>query len=181
MSATPDERSVKYVRAEPHIVITSDVYLRRPGIRDPTDDAILVPGALVLTLSEAIAHLREHGHADTAAELEQQVPDPDAPGRLYMKVGPEDLGELAAAGNETMHVFQIQAVALVSGMRRARWISDLRCGKRYSWRAVAAECYRTWLARSWTPSNNQLMGIALCERAAKLLGDDPHVMPWNDV
>ncbi len=67
-------------------------------------------------------------------------------------------------------------------VEQARLIQSLRCEQAYSWRAVARTCWgEHWTnILPWAPPSNQLMGIALCEKAARLLGEDPELPPWDN-
>ncbi|MBU0846725.1 hypothetical protein KKH23_06000 [Patescibacteria group bacterium] len=61
---------------------------------------------------------------------------------------------------------------------QAKAVRVLRVDKGYSWRAVAEACYELGWGK-WSPPSNQIMGMALCERAAQLLGEDYEKEPWN--
>ncbi|MBA7468383.1 hypothetical protein ES707_03631 [subsurface metagenome] len=61
---------------------------------------------------------------------------------------------------------------------QARVVRMFRVNKGYSWRAVAEACYRLGWGK-WVPPSNQIMGMALCRRAAELSGEDYERDPWN--
>ena len=61
---------------------------------------------------------------------------------------------------------------------QARIVRILRVEKKCSWRAVAEVCHNLGWGK-WSPPSNQIMGMALCERAAQLLGEDYGEEPWN--
>jgi len=75
-----------------------------------------------------------------------------------------------------------QFVDLVRGgmrKRHARYIRELRL-QNHSWRSIARLCYnRGWEWARWAPPNNQLAGVALCERAAEMHGEHYREEPWN--
>lgn len=58
---------------------------------------------------------------------------------------------------------------------RAVEVRDLRGKDGLTWRSLAATVSEDWE----TPSNSQLLGMALCASAAKLLGEDKNKEPWN--
>jgi len=65
---------------------------------------------------------------------------------------------------------------------QAEFVRKLRVDERYSWRAVARRCYGNHRFRDWSkwdPPSNQIMGMALCERAAVMYGEDYEKEPWN--
>ncbi|MBA7698480.1 hypothetical protein ES703_107157 [subsurface metagenome] len=61
---------------------------------------------------------------------------------------------------------------------QARIVRVLRVEEKCSWRAVAERCHNLGWGK-WSPPSNQIMGMALCERAAQLLGEDYEKEPWN--
>lgn len=167
-------------KRKPRMVITQDVYLRRPGIVDPIDELILVPGVPVVSIVEAEQRLRADGFTEDADAIAEQIPaDPNAESRIYFTLGPGETDGFITRANETMRSFEAMAKELVTP-KRAQAIRELRCDKRHSWRAVARACHGNWLGAKWEPCHNQLMGVALCERAAIVLGENHRVMPWND-
>ena len=78
--------------------------------------------------------------------------------------------------SETMNAF-------LSGIRprmtRARALRIREIRSHNSWRIVAGATYLEWgIDADWMPQNNQLAGMALCEIAANLLGEDHTKEPW---
>ena len=86
---------------------------------------------------------------------------------------PGELTVLAEAGNKTYQVFH-QHIEI--DLDTAKVIRILRVKQDYSWRAVARRCSMMWRA-PW--GGNQIAGMVLCEKAAKLLGEDFLQPPWN--
>lgn len=84
------------------------------------------------------------------------------------------LHALAAAATATKASFDDQFATLTAD--QAGFVRRLRVDSGYTWRAVAETCAVEW-GGDW--GSNQLAGMALCERAAGLLGEDPHTDPWN--
>ena len=89
----------------------------------------------------------------------------------------ERLKELSAAARRRFLEFQIVAL---SGMTRERAVRIRELRATLSWRAVAQASFKDWGPDAlWHPENNQLAGMALCEAAAGLLGEDPEKPPWQ--
>ena len=88
----------------------------------------------------------------------------------------EQLRDMAKAASERFEEFK----ELCSPMElwQARIIRILRVEKGCSWRAIAEVCHNLGWGK-WSPPSNQIMGMALCERAAQLLGEDYEKEPWN--
>lgn len=95
----------------------------------------------------------------------------------------EMLRDMMEAAAKRFAQFQF-CVLLHMTSDQARIVKHLRVDQQLSWRSVAAECYIepafiVWDRRGWAPANNQLMGMALCERAAEILGENAGEPPWN--
>lgn len=89
----------------------------------------------------------------------------------------EELVQLAKLAEQAKLAFDVVAVAGMT-MERAVRIRELR--KTYSWRAIARQTHCEWGADAmWAPESNQLAGMALCEAAAAMLGEDPERLPWQ--
>ncbi len=58
---------------------------------------------------------------------------------------------------------------------RAREVRNLRVDSGLSWRSVAAAVSENWE----TPSDSQLLGVSLCEVAARYFEEDGRKEPWN--
>ncbi|MBA7541071.1 hypothetical protein ES705_33378 [subsurface metagenome] len=88
----------------------------------------------------------------------------------------EQLQEMAKQAAERFEEFR----ELCSPMElwQARIVRILRVEKNCSWRAVAEVCYNLGWGK-WSPPSNQVMGMALAERAAQLLSEDYRSEPWN--
>lgn len=86
---------------------------------------------------------------------------------------PAELTVMRDAGNKTYESFR-QHIKVSQGL--AKLIRQLRVERDYSWRTVARFYSEVWCA-PW--GSNQLAGMAICEKAAKLLGEDFLQPPWN--
>lgn len=64
---------------------------------------------------------------------------------------------------------------------QAEYIRKLRIEQGYTWRLIARACaYQNWQGwKRWAPISNQLMGMALCDRAARMFNEDFRAKPWN--
>jgi len=93
----------------------------------------------------------------------------------------EMLMGMAEAATKTGDHF-LQLAAEIVTIDRAACVRKLRVDYGYTWRAIAQKCYDAWDGEQhdWSPPSNQLMGMALCEVAAKLYGEDyMNGKPWN--
>ncbi|MBW2649234.1 MAG: hypothetical protein JRC53_05390 [Deltaproteobacteria bacterium] len=61
---------------------------------------------------------------------------------------------------------------------QAEVVRKLRVEEGYSWRAIAHACYDLGWGH-WSPPSNQIVGMAICERAAQFFGEDYKKEPWN--
>jgi hypothetical protein len=88
--------------------------------------------------------------------------------------------ELQKVAQRTVDIFEALCLKIVTPERAAR-IKELRVVEGYSWRAVARQCHEEFeghLEAEWYPESNQLMGVALCNRACELLSEDPSGEDW---
>jgi len=93
----------------------------------------------------------------------------------------EELEELARAAFEKFDAFYLYAKGQMNH-EQAQFVRKLRAGEGYSWRAVARRCHgnhRFGRWRKWDPPSNQIVGMALCQRAAEMFGEDYLKPPWN--
>lgn len=93
--------------------------------------------------------------------------------------GVKALKELAAAAQETMETFLANIKAQMTHERAVR-VRELRVDEQWSWRGVAEQTFKEWGADAeWRPASNQLAGMALCQVAAAVFGEDENQEPWN--
>jgi hypothetical protein len=120
----------------------------------------------------------------SSADLELLGAAQGDPTVKVIRLTPELLKQLAEAAMETKQAF-IEQLDTAGGLtqEQAQFVRDLRVAKGCTWRRVAELCYerKDFIDRlgEWGPPSNQLMGIELCERAAKMFNEDPMAEPWN--
>ena len=88
----------------------------------------------------------------------------------------EQFQEMAKAASERLDEFKELCSPMT--LEQAKVVRMLRVDKGYSWRAVAEACYELGWGK-WSPPSNQILGMAVCQRAAELLGEDYEKEPWN--
>ena len=129
-----------------------------------TWDHVLRSAADGITPYEAFDHAIAEGRGNKKAQAEVS--------RLR-GLSPAELTALADAGNKTFQHFR-QHIEI--SRESAKLIRRLRVERDYSWRTVARFFSQAWCA-PW--GGNQLAGMVICEKAAKLLGEDFLQPPWN--
>jgi len=98
-------------------------------------------------------------------------------GEGLVELTPELLQVLADSAADIWECAAREAAAVLTP-DRAREVRAWRVDGGYTWRAVARAASEAWDA-PWEPPSNQLAGQALCEAAARMLGEDPEAEPWN--
>lgn len=91
----------------------------------------------------------------------------------------EQLQDLAKAAGEVYDSFEVVVSEMT--LEQAKQVREWRCGEdNVTWRGVAQLAWNEgWFDRKWYPPSNQLMGMALCEKAAKFFDEDYMQKPWN--
>lgn len=90
----------------------------------------------------------------------------------------KELKEMAKAAREISESFKKIAAGMTK--EQASEIRKFRVNEECTWRGVAQKAWNAGLfGRTWNPPSNQLMGVALCERAAEFHGEDHMKGPWN--
>lgn len=148
---------------------------------DPDDEQIIREakegGAVMVTwdrvVREAAGGLTPYEAMDMALVEGKGTPEAKAGLSQLRSLSPQELTSMADAGNKTFQLFQR---TIIVDSLAAKKIRNLRVNERYSWRAVA----RYWAKSFGAPwGSNQLAGMVLCEKAAKLLGENFMHQPWN--
>jgi len=148
---------------------------------DPDDEQVIKDaeggGAVLVTwdrvLRQAAGGMTPYEAMDKALAEGKGTPEAQADVSRLRQLKPSDLTALSEAGNKTYELFRQKLEVNEPG---ARLIRHLRVEKDYSWRAISRYISRTMKA-PW--GANQLAGMVLCEKAAKLLGEDFMQPPWN--
>jgi len=84
----------------------------------------------------------------------------------------------SASANERMQEFT--EVVKTMNLGQAAQIRAWRCDSHMTWRSLARAAWREkWFERQWGPPSNQLMGMALTERAATFFGESYREAPWS--
>ena len=75
---------------------------------------------------------------------------------------------------------EFEEVSKAMTLSQACQIRVWRIQDRMTWRAVARAAYRDgFFQRQWHPPSNQLLGIALCNKASRFWGEKATEPPWN--
>jgi len=141
-------------------------------LRDIGKEGIHGDGAVLVTDDRAII---EGGTLDVA---DYSVMATTAHGEGSKALSLNELLEMTRQAAEA-HSLLMDMVRGGMKKRHARYIRELRL-QNHSWRSIAQLCYnRGWEWARWAPPNNQIVGMALCERAADLHGENYMEEPWN--
>lgn len=134
-------------------------------------------GATLVTwdrvLRQAASGMTPYEALDQAKDIGEGTKEAQAEVSRLRSLSPAELTALADAGNETFKAFREHIIVDSLG---AEVIRHLRVDKNYSWRAVA-RYFSKQLQAPW--GANQLAGMVLCEKAAKVTGEDFLKPPWN--
>ena len=152
---------------------------------DPDDEQIIrdckAGGAVLVTgdrwMKEAAPDVVMSPHEAMQKGVDEAPHDapPEAVENLkgLIRMTPEQLIVMGKAGNETWKMFD-KYIKL--NKRTAKLVRHLRVQQHFTWRAVARRCALLWEG-PW--GANQIAGMTLCQKAAKLLGEDFMKEPWN--
>ena len=148
---------------------------------DPDDEQVIkeckAAGAILITWDRVVrlaaGGVTPYEALDQAIAAGTGTSEAQAEVSRLRKLTPAELTVMGDAANKTHEYFHRR---IEVGREMARMIRHLRVEKDYSWRAVARACSVAW-GEDW--GANQLAGMALCEKAAKLLGEDFLQPPWN--
>lgn len=155
----------------------------REKMLDPDDEQIIKDakdgGAILVTWDRvmrlAAGGITPYEALDQAAAAGTGTTEAQAEVSRLHKLTPAELTVMAGAANKTYESFN-RDIHVVE--KAARQIRQLRVEKDYSWRAVARFYSGLWGA-PW--GGNQIAGMVLCKKAAKLLGEDFMQPPWNSL
>lgn len=148
---------------------------------DPNDEQVIKDakegGAILVTWDRVVrlvaGGMTPYEALDHAMATGTGTPEARAEVSRLRKLTPAELTVMAGAADKTWGLFH-EHINIDDGV--AQQIKILRVDRDYSWRAVARFCSRVWNA-PW--GGNQIAGMVICEKAAKLLGEDYLQPPWN--
>jgi len=163
--------------------VTNDRFVREKRNLDPADEQIMEEMAqhgelILMSMAEALEAMEKEEpekFRDFHKQQENQA------GRALTM---DEIVELAGRGNEKKDLFDTYVNSKMTE-RQAINIRVLRTKWHYSWRGVARAAFGRVLSKEWEawqlwyPSSNQLMGMALCQRAAEYFGENYREPPWN--
>jgi hypothetical protein len=146
---------------------------------DPDDEQVMKDakdgGAILVTwdrvLREAAGGLTPYEALDQAKAEGKGTPEAQAEVSRLRTLSPRDLTVLGEAANET---YELLREKIEVDQATASLIRVLRINKGYSWRA--RHCSEFIKAPF---GGNQIAGMVICEKAAKILGEDFLEPPWN--
>jgi len=160
--------------------VTDDRWMKEEGSRlDPTDRQILREASQNGRLRVRVINMQEMLEIMKKTEPEkfrdfQKTMERQAGKRLTF----DDLVELGRKADERMSEFTDVVACMTLG--QATQIRHWRTNGHMTWRSVARAAYlEGWFGRKWEPPSNQLMGMALVEKAAHLFGENFREEPWN--
>lgn len=107
-------------------------------------------------------------------EADRNVLESATTGRDTRPITPEEMEEIAKKAETILNSFR--EIFKDMPMEVARFIRSLRVDANGTWRYVAETCNNEY-GGYW--GSNQLAGMALCERAAQLHGEDYLTDPWD--
>jgi hypothetical protein len=160
--------------------VSDDKWLREKGGRlDVTDRQIIGEAALsgryrvkVMTLREMLESLKK-----TEPEKFEELMDEFEKSHAR-RMTLEDLLELSRKGNTRLSEFT--GIVASMNLGQATQIRHWRVKGHLTWRSLARAAYREgWFDHQWEPPANQIMGMALAERAAIMFGENYREEPWN--
>lgn len=133
-----------------------------------TWDRVVLAAAGGITPYEAMDHALEHPveGVEVTEEAKTEV-------TRLRQLSPAQLTVMADGADNTWAFFK-DGITVTE--MEASWVRRLRVDSDFSWRAIARSCSREWRA-PW--GANQIAGMAICEKAAKLFQEDFMQPPWN--
>lgn len=175
---------VTYMTEEQKIVfVTNDRWLLEKGTLGQTDEQIIneaAQGGQVIMMApkdafEAMKKGKPEKWRAFHKEQEKLIGKPLTMGKIV---------ELAVQGDKKKKAYDGHVKAMMT-KGQAIQVRVWRTNEHYTWRAVARAAFGMVISEQWagwtpwSPPSNQLMGMALCERAAQLLGENSEKLPWN--
>lgn len=162
--------------------VTEDKWMREDGgMLDPTDSELLIEASQGGKFSLRVMNIREMLETmarDKPGDFEAFKRDTEKELGCLIPLSFDDLVELSRKGSERMNVF-VDTVASMN-LGQAVQIRHWRVDNHMTWRSVARAAFEDgFFLSNWDPLSNQLMGMALCERAAQMFKENYEEEPWN--
>jgi len=160
-------------------LVTNDRWMREGGQLDAADREILKEASQNGRLRVRVINPRE-----MLEILKKEEPEKFKGFRSQMEkqagkpLTPEELIKFFQLADKRMSEFTglVKGMTLGQAVQVRRW----RVDEHMTWRRLAREAYlEGWFHRGWGPPPNQLMGMALSERAAQFFGENYREPPWN--
>lgn len=130
---------------------------------------------LVLTPVEAIEAVRAAVASGEGTLMQTVSPDdPPRPPEGMVEVTPELFEEFRAAAGDQSHLYEHVFKSMPREM--AEWVRKLRVEQRKTWRFVADEVSTRF---HFDFGSDQIAGVAICDAAASVFGEDFLAEPWN--
>ena len=166
------------------IFVTDDKWLlQKGGVLDNTDREIIAQmeqaGQVVFMSPKETFEAMQNEEPEKFDEFKKQL---EIPGTINLTI--DDIVELSRQGEIKSSGFY-EHVQILMTKRQAKTVRNWRIDCHFTWRAVARSAFAMVISRqwyrwgSWEPASNQLMGVALCKRAAELLNENYRKPPWN--
>ena len=165
------------------VFVTNDRWLLEKGNLDPTDEEVMKEAAqggelIMMNITQALEAMKKEEPEKFSAFQKDQ--EKQAGRTLTMA----EIAKLAQQADERWTAYH-RYVELMMTKDQAIQVRVWRINGHFSWRAVAraafgmvvSEHWQKW--KLWDPPSNQLMGIALCQRAAELHDQNYMKEPWN--
>jgi len=161
--------------------VTNDKMMKIGGVMDDADIAILKQCSpsgkpVILNLEEVLNFMEK----ENPQQLEEMLRT-EAEKRGLVSLSKEQFINLSDMASDRYKDFEQQFAVMPN------YIADIvrawRVDEHYTWRRVAHAAADNMsfrlIFRKWYPPSNQLVGMALCDRAARVLGEDFQKDPWN--
>ncbi len=160
-------------------LVTEDHWMKEGGQLDATDLEMLKEASQNGRLRVRVINIREMLEIMESTEPKKFEEFKEGQEKKAGKsLTFEELVELGRKADERMREF----TDLVKGMTlgQAVEIRHWRVDGHMTWRRLAREAYvERWFHRGWGPPANQIMGMALCEKAALFFKENFREPPWN--
>ncbi len=167
------------MQEEETALVTEDRWMKEGGRLDAADHEVLKAASQngrsrvrVINMPEMLAEMKNS--APEKFRRFQETIEKQAGKRLTF----DDLVAFGRKADERMQEFTVVVGGMTLG--QATQVRIWRVDHRMTWRRVARAAYlEGWFHRRWEPPSNQLMGMALVEKAAQLFGENFREEPWN--